>query len=380
MPEIEVRYFKDSVSDDLQAESLQTENSSRKEYGRIHLNIGGENIIIKRIEGLSSVKLPAAAFNKPFSRVDITKGREQVSCVLMIDGDASERIAGEDEVPSPVKTDPGLILNWNFDCWRNSDYEFFEWDRFPGILFFDIRTLEIQEKFFTRLAFFVEKQGYKGRILTNEELEGKHGYNAHDYSSESMARFFNKVYDIGFKLNDEEILLKKILLANGFLSLDTEVPGHVKGENKGLVSISRETPGWSRVRLLAHEGWHTLFFTSEEFRNFVAATYYTMDPSSRDFLIGFFRSQKSLGYDINDAYLMKNEFMAYVMQQPLKKVSEYFTGIAGWGSVMKAEPELSAYIRETNARGFEDAAVMLDDFVHDKWGIECGNIALVEKR
>lgn len=340
-------------------------------------NVGGEKIRIKCIEGLDEIKIPAAGINSPYSVVDIYKHKDFVTAILL-ESEAHQKYETEFiNIKAPINTDPGLILDWNQKNWRNRDFEVYKWNRFSDILFFDIKDLSIQEKFFSRLAFFVEKEGYKGKILTNEQLKGKHGYNAHDYSVESMAAFFNKAYEINFQLNPEEITLKNILLVNGMLKADSENDGFVVPVKGGLVSISKETPGWSRRRLLAHEGWHTLYFADEEFRNFVAACFYTMDPNARDFIIGFFKSQPSLGYDVNDTYLLINEFMAYTLQQPVNQVADYYKNLATWPSVKKAIPELCKYIQNTNAQAFEDVAIMLNDFIFTKWGIESGNISLI---
>ena len=106
---------------------------------------------------------------------------------------------------------------------------------------------------------------------------------------------------------------------------------------------------------------------------------YTLDSKTRDFLIDYFKSQTALGYDTNDDYLMNNEFMAYIMQQGVNSVVNYWVTHAKWNSVQTYTKELADYIIKTNARGFEDAAIMLNDFVFDKYGIICGNIALVRQ-
>lgn len=345
--------------------------TTREHAVRVQLNAGGEKLYLNNVTAARELIIPTAALNAPFSRTEIVDNSECVEALIM----RGTKTAGA-EVLDPVRTDPGLILNYKTSQWRTSDYELYEWDRFPQILFFDTKNYEVQDKLFRRLAFFVEKQGYKGRLLTNEELGDMHGYNAHDYSAESMARFFNKATELNFKLNEEEELLKRILIHNGLLENDGI---YVKANEGGLVSISRETPGWSRTNLLAHEGWHTIFFRDSEFRNFVSAVYYTFDPDSRAFLIDYFKSQPSLGYDINDEYLMHNEFMAYIMQQKLSEVSKYFVHLANRGTVIDFTPQLAAYIRKTEGRGFEDAANALNDFVFDKYGIVCGNIALVSR-
>lgn len=348
--------------------------TTREHSVKVLMNVGGEKLYINNVSAAREIIIPAAALNAPFSRTELA---ENANCVesLIIRG-TKALASDEGEILEPIRTDPGLILNYKSSQWRTLDYEIYEWDRFPQILFFDTRNYEVQDRLFRRLAFFVEKQGYKGRLLTNEELGDMHGYNAHDYSAESMARFFNKATELNFPLNEEELLLKRILIHNGLFEDDGI---YVKANEGGLVSISRETPGWSRTNLLAHEGWHTIFFRDAEFRNFVSAVYYTFDPTSRDFLIDYFKSQPSLGYDINDEYLMHNEFMAYIMQQRLSEVAKYFVHLANRGTVIKFTPDLAAYIRKTEGRGFEDAATALNDFVYDKYGIVCGNIALVNR-
>ena len=355
--------------------SENPENKSTREHSvRVQMNVGGEKLYINNVNAAREIIIPAAALNTPFSRTELAENADSVESLIMR---GTKALASEEgEILEPIRTDPGLILNYKTSQWRTADYEIYEWDRFPQILFFDTKNYEVQDRLFRRLAFFVEKQGYKGRLLTNDELGDMHGYNAHDYSAQSMANFFNKASELHFQLNEEELLLKRILIHNGLLEDDGL---YVKANEGGLVSISRETPGWSRTNLLAHEGWHTIFCRDAEFRNYVSAVYYTFDPTSRDFLIDYFKSQPSLGYDINDEYLMHNEFMAYIMQQKLSEVANYFVHLANRGTVIKFTPDLAAYIRKTEGRGFEDAANALNDFVYDKYGIVCGNIALVNR-
>ncbi|MCR4952674.1 MAG: hypothetical protein K6A43_01250 [Treponema sp.] len=340
-------------------------------------NFGGEKMTVNNVVQSDEVHIPSASLKNPFEGVEIVSGSECINGIIL----KANSILPESKkyVTVPVKTDPGLILNYPAANWRCSDYEVFVWDRIPNILFFDTKNYDVQSRFFTRLAYFVEKEGFKGRLMTNSELEGLHGYNAHDYSAESMANFFNKAAEQNFKLNEEEMILKEILLENGFFALDEADKNKVRSVGGAIVSISQESLPYLRIQLLAHEGWHTIFFTDEEYRNFVAAVYYTMDENARNFLTDYFKSQTSLGYDTNDEYLMVNEFMAYTMQQTQPRVAKYFVDHAKWNSVQKYTPELADYIIQTNAAAFEDAAVMMNDFVFNKYGIICGNIALVKR-
>ena len=345
-----------------------SENEELKEK-TARINIGGEKLYVRNAQIARVLEFPSAALKSPFSNAEISDNKECITAFFM-------KSVKKENSYKAIRTDPGLILSYNQKNWRTPEYEVFEWDRYDKILFFDIKDYDIQDNFFRRLAYYVEKSGYKGQLWSNEVLEGKHGYNAHDYSADSLASFFNKATEESFVLNPEEELLKKILLENGLLVEDGRF---VKAAGGGLVSISRQTDAFTRSKLLAHEAWHTLFFRDEAFRNFVAAVYYTFDPDSRNFLIDFFKSQSGLGYDTEDEYLMHNEFMAYILQQRLKDVSEYFVGRANLYSVRVFTPELAAYVRETNAKGFEDAAVILNDYIYDEYGISGGNVALINR-
>ena len=348
-------------------------------YVKISLN--GEILNIKNTKPANLLIIPSAAFSQPFNKLTVIENGVCIRSILMRSfSNVHESKINEqqnNEIFVPIRTDPGLILKWNVSNWRNVDYELFEWDRFPGVLYFDTRNYTVQDNFFRRLAFFAEKEGYKGRLLTNEELGNMHGFNALDYRPETLADFYNLATNTNFTLNYEEELLKKILIKNGILIADGQ---NVKAGQGAILSISRESWEGQRFQLLAHEAWHTLFFIDEEFRNYVAAVYYTMDPSSLEFLQDYFRSQPTLGYDTSDDYLMKNEFMAYILQQAVNATAPYFVTRAGWGSVMAYTPELASYVRSTKGKGFEEAAKALNEFVFDKYGLVAGNVSLVQRQ
>lgn len=344
--------------------------SESEENQNFSVTFGGERLKLKR---LLKTKINSLALQNPFSNMEVSS--ENVVSVLLKSGDKKIISESKSKITAPIKTDPGLVLYWPKENWRNPDFELFEWDRFPGILIFDTKNYAVQSKFFARLAFFTEKEGFKGRILTNEQLEGKHDYNAHDYSAESLSKFFNAFVNSRVVPNDEEILLLDILLENGVLESGDD--GAYKAGNGAVISISREIPSYNRKPLLTHEGFHALFFIDEEFQNFVAAVYETIDRDTHDFLIDYFKSQPTLGYDTNDRFLMHTEFMSYILQQPVNKVAEYFLTRASWGTVMRFTPDLCQVMRETGAIGFEDAAIILDDYVRDRFNVECGDICLL---
>lgn len=303
-------------------------------------------------------------------------GRLQNNGALISVKENAEMVTGIEYVmiskasSAPIITDPGCIIDWPARQWRNSEYEYFAWDMFPSILFFDTRDYSVQDDLFKRLAFFAEKEGWRGTLAPDEAIAGQHGYNAHDYRAETLAAFFDKAEREQFPLNRLERELCAILTENGIIRKTDG--GYSEGEG-AIISISQESARYLRSQLLSHETFHGLYFTTESFRDKVAEVRSSTDKKSLDFIYGYFESQPTLGYDPSDEYLMQNEFMAYVLQLGVGSVPSYFAENLAWrGSVMQAMPELSAYIRETNASGIVAAARKLDDFVFDTWSMNAG--------
>ena len=128
---------------------------------------------------------------------------------------------------------------------------------------------------------------------------------------------------------------------------------------------------------VAHEGFHGIYFIDPDFRSKVAAVYRSMDSRATAFLESYFSLYDSLGYDTADAYLMENEFMAYMLQQPLDKVGPYFTGIIHERFLRNGgNPSLASYIAESGASEFVRAAEELNGYVFTRWGIAGGRVGL----
>lgn len=277
----------------------------------------------------------------------------------------------------PIKTDPGLIIGWARNMWRGNDYELFEWDMFPGVLIMDISTYAVQDDFLRRIAFFVEKAGYKGSLMSDDFLENKHGYNAHDYRAESLAAFYEKVRQENFPINAREKLLKEILLKNEVIKELSD--GRITAGSGALISISQESPAYLRRTLIAHEGWHGIYFIDEQFRNTVASIYYTLDENTLAYLKKYFQVTPTLNYDTGDDYLMKNEFMAYMLQRPLSQTGKYFTNLAGQAHSQQLAKREADYVLQTGAAGFVSAAAMLDQYVNERWNLNAGRAWLIER-
>ena len=222
----------------------------------------------------------------------------------------------------PIPADTNSILNYPVASWRNSRYEVFCWDAFPEILIFDTANYAVQDRLFKRLAFFVEKAGFRGRLASDAEIAELHGWNAHDYRAEDLASFFEAARKSNFPLLVEERELESILLSTGVLKRNPSmqiVPGR-----GAIVSISRESDRVDRSlrpRFMVHEGFHGIYFIDEDFRNFSRQRWEVFPAAAKKFLLSFFEFQ---AYDTRDTNLVINEFMAHVLQQPVAQAAWYF--------------------------------------------------------
>ncbi len=261
-------------------------------------------------------------------------------------------------LPSPIRASLEQILDAQPGAWRDAALEVYRWDLFPDILIVDTAAFAVQDRLFTRLAYFLEKRGWRGRLLGNDRLAGRHGWNAHDYGPEGLAVFFSAAAASGFPLNPEELAIRRLALAQGIISSARGrfVPG--KG---GVLSISRSSSAIERRLLLTHESFHGIFFSSAAYREFCQQLWDSLPKAEKTFYTAFL---DSLGYDTADPTLVVNEFQAYLMQQPLKYAASYFERFTQlWaenGSLGVAPSQLVE-----NARA-------LDEFLQQHFGFGAG--------
>lgn len=227
-------------------------------------------------------------------------------------------ISSDFEEYEPIPVQLSDILSFAPDKWRGKDYELFSWNRYPSVLIMDTADYGVQSRFFKRLAFFVEKEGFIGKILSNSFLEGRHGWNAHDYRAVDLAYFFQRTRDSRFSLNREEEILREILLTNGIIQKKggTYVPG-----SGAIISISQESSSYLRRKFLIHESFHGLFFVNAEYESRLFDVWNDLSETEKKLWKQFFGW---MGYNSSDSYLMVNEFQAYLLQQPIEEAEAYF--------------------------------------------------------
>lgn len=238
----------------------------------------------------------------------------------------------------PLPAGPATVLSYRREAWRRPEFELFSWSLCPSILIFDTSSYRLQDRMFKRLAFFVEKKGFRGRLAADEEFAGLHGWNAHDYRAEDLAGFFRRAREEGFPLNEEEGLLEKILLASGVLRRE-QAGGILPGEG-GLLSISRSSLPALRSHLLTHECLHGLFFSLPAYREACFRLWESLEEPERRFWELFLDWS---GYDTTERTLVVNEFQAYLLQQERERVEPYFKEVMV-SRMLHSRPELKREI------------------------------------
>jgi len=241
----------------------------------------------------------------------------------------------------------------SFTSEERDDYRLYRWVEGNNILIFDFRDYERQDLYLKRLAFFMEKPGFRGILMTNAEMEGLHGWNAHDYSREGLADFFNLARESGFPLNREEVQLRQIVLNEGIL-IDT---GRKYETGEGaIISITGETSPVLRQRFITHESLHGLFFTDGAFREDIRQYWKTMPAQYRE-IWRFFMVNNA--YDPRDEVLMYNEMLGYVLQLYRSEVADYF--VWRFNRIGEIHPDKIGYVRNITPYLPETMLAIYDD-------------------
>jgi hypothetical protein len=300
--------------------------------------------------------------------------------------DASLRALPSSSIPfpDPIPADPGLIMDYPQGAWRDERYEVFRWDRFPLVLIFDTADYRVQDRLFKRLAFFVEKAGYRGTLVPDAELAELHGWNAHDYRAEDLVRFFETAERMRFPLLPEERELRELLLQAGILRRSGSTAGASLEAGAGaIISISRESSGYLRNLFMVHEGFHGIFFIDGDFQDFSRRRWDNLAAPAKRFILSYLDFSR---YDTEDSYLMVNEFMAYCLQQSASLAGEYFGKTlasrleTSWrASALPLKDAVSGTWPELD-RLFSAEAEAFSGYVKRRWGLEAGRIRRITTR
>ncbi|MEM5947445.1 hypothetical protein WKV44_02700 [Spirochaetia bacterium 38H-sp] len=231
-------------------------------------------------------------------------------------------------------TDLSVILDYD----NSSPVFICRWAALPDFLVFNFKTYAVQSSYLRRIAFFVEKPGFRGRIASPGEVANLHDWNAHDYPARALAAFFDTAYRNSISLLPAEEELLSILLANKII---TKAPDGYLPVSGGLISISRESPPVLRRTLLIHESLHALYFSLPSLRADVYDTWENLLPEARKTFYGF---MQWMSYDTKHYPLVATEFFAYMLQQDIEQLRWYINArilpraASALGSI-PAEPE-----------------------------------------
>ena len=319
---------------------------------------GEQKIIYRHSAGASKLVIPFALF-----------GHDPAKVSLEIPVSMQAKVFCADVYPkdnSLFSLDPGLLLY--HAPLTEQNYFLARWDLMPDVLLFLFKDYATQDRYLKRLAFFVEKIGFVGRLAPDSEIVNLHGWNAHDYRPEDIARFFDAAASQNFPLAAEEIELRELLLKQGILikSGSMYLPG--KG---AIVSITQESPSYLQSKFLVHELSHALFFTDNRYRDLALSLYQNLNDEEKWFLIQYFRWMR---YNIDSAYLMANEMQAYLVQQPTRDLEKYFSVTLG-ERLAQEHPELKQNIEsymQNHLAALVRAANQLNSYLHTAYGFEAG--------
>ncbi|MDR2467592.1 MAG: hypothetical protein LBD22_01365 [Spirochaetaceae bacterium] len=294
------------------------------------------------------------------------------------ESDAVQLVPVEDiPFPEPRAADPNFILNMPRAAWRDQRYEIFRWDMFPSILIFDMSDHAFQDKMMRRLAQYTEKKGYRGQLVCDVDLEGKHGWSANDYRAETLANFYNLAARKQFPLSSEERELEQILVAERII-LKNAATGEYEPGQGAILSISRQSNQYLRTRFIVHECFHGLFFIDSEFRAFSEKRYAQFNATAKAFLRSYL---DYLSYDISDPYLLINEFMSYIVQQTPGQAADYFGKYAAeiieesdWRKPVLPPKDEATGTWPLLAKAFEREAEAFSSYAAQRWGFAAGRV------
>lgn len=278
---------------------------------------------------------------------------------------------------TPLPADFKQILENDASQWRYSDWEVYSWESFPGILILDFQNFNIQSHMLKRLSFFVEKKGYTGKIHSFLRLSGKSDWNAHNYKAKDLAAFFTEAQRSGAVLTSAESYLRELLVANNIIEKNGE--GFTGGEEKGLVSVSQESAPHVRTMLLTHEGYHGLFYAAPGLKSLVYKLWDSLIPEAQEMWVDYLRTASAWNYDFENGYLLRNEMLGYMMQQP--DFAEYFDKMM-FPRLLKRLPDKAELFQQNHdaaRQAFLDMAGAIGDFLLRNFNLSPGNLSYMRE-
>ncbi|TFH05908.1 MAG: hypothetical protein E4H09_01240 [Spirochaetales bacterium] len=345
-------------------------------------------------EGPSESTSGVISFGDLLLDVDLRPGTNRVVLYPEVDGVGGERLVITSASPglailgiapkpsqaesalTPVPVDLGTLLRYPTGLWRNVQFELFSWSLYPDVLILDSDTYLTQSRFFKRAAFFIEKRGFRGTLLSDSQLAGRHGYNAHNYSADGLAAFFTSAMAAGVELTDEELVLRRLLIENMIIAAGSEGYVAVSG---GILGISQESAGVPGMRelLLGHEAYHGVYYAEP---GYAAEVNESWDRLPEDFRRYWELLLSGMQYDTTDPYLVRNEYHAYLLQQPVRSAIWYFE-VRSAERVQRWFPGSAEWVRRflaDNPGAYREQAAAMEERLRRITGLRAGDVWCLE--
>jgi hypothetical protein len=328
-----------------------------KSASNILVQSGSAVVKVKAESPLGEVLLPGNLFSSSADSITVRVPSGIQTTALYI---KTENLANQPVDLGVILLEPGIPTGF--------DYSVYRWDLLPSVYAFDFRDYATQDRYLKRMAFFVEKNGYRGKLEKDTQIASLHGWNAHDYNAEDLASFYSAAEKTNFQLDREEIELRDFLVTKGIIRKSTD--GFMAGAG-AIISITRETEGYLRFLFLTHESTHAIFFVDDQYRAFATSMWNSMTKAEKWFWFLYFGW---MYYDTSSSYLMANEMQAYLLQQPVSRSTEYFTKTLPQ-RLLEKHPELEKPLSDYMAaygNSFKEMAGELDGWLRARYGFGAG--------
>ncbi|UGQ16211.1 hypothetical protein [Borrelia sp. RT5S] len=270
------------------------------------------------------------------------------------------------DINKPISSDLKFIFNYKKENYRRDSFEIFNLIVKPEIYVLKFKHLKDQSLMLKRLAFFMEKKNFRGRILSNEELENKKGWAGHNYRLEDIITFFNMAKKSNTKLNKEELILRNIIINNKLAYIeDNTIKVRDKSRNIAFATYSEDATISREAQMIIfmHEILHMYFFTDANISKAISALWYKNVPQKDK--RAWIKFLDSKDYDIKSNSLVINEFYAYMLQIPKEDIAEFLVN--------------TKYFHKSDAKNYEELASKLEKLLWNAKGLIAGELLILFK-
>ncbi|WP_025375534.1 hypothetical protein [Borrelia parkeri] len=268
------------------------------------------------------------------------------------------------DINKPINSDLKFIFNYKKENYRRDSFELFKLIAEPDIYVLKFKNLNDQSLMLKRIAFFIEKKGFRGMLLSNNELKNKVGWKGHNYRLKDIITFFNVAQKSNIKLNKKEIILKNLIIINKLAHIENNtIKIKDKSRNIAFATYAEDETmsKTAQMTIFMHEILHMYFFTDNNF-NKAIFNFWNKNVSSKD-KKAWIKFLDNKGYDVKSQYLIINEFFTYTTQISKKDIAKYLTN--------------SKYFSKFGLKRYEKWAIKLEELLWKSKGLIAGELLIL---